>query len=614
MLEPQDRRQLLDCLRPPEGYSLDAAVGTTYTLDLLALLTAPVAFTFFDWEDESGRPTANPHALLAAIRRNADRMALFCQAGRIAIPSGHKLLYNYLEDSVFEAMPQDERGAFHPKVWFLRYTAPDEAVRYRLLCLSRNLTFDRSWDTALVLEGALQDRKRAYSRNRPLSEFLAALPKLALRPVPERVKQMIRLIRREILKVDFELPDGFHDLRFWPLGIEGADSWPFEERRSDRLLVVSPFLSFGCLNRLDNGGDNNVIISRSDSLESLSLQRLKHFSQFYSLNTGAEAEPDGENATDTTPESPLLGLHAKLYVVDQGWNSVVLTGSANATDAAFCRNVEFLTELVGKRSRVGVEALLSKEKGQLKFLDLLQEFTPGEPTKPDSVKERLERAVEDAARAIAQLALEARVESGANADEFILRLCLPPAARLKVSSAVHIRCWPISLSEDCAVAINATKSPLASFEHITLVSLISFFAFHVEAAAGDTRVTHRFVLNLPLVNAPVARKDAVLQSLLSNREAVLKLFLMLLFGDAPAEPGEQSTISDLSGNGQRGDTAGSPLLECLMRALDRSPHRIEDIARLVEDLRHAPNGHDLLPQGFEKIWPAIAAVRAKLQT
>ena len=106
MLEPQERRQLLDCLRPPEGYSLDAAVGTTYSLDLLALLTAPVAFTFFDWENEAGRPTANPHALLAAIRRNADRMALFCQAGGIHIPSGDKRLFSYLEDSVFQCIPR----------------------------------------------------------------------------------------------------------------------------------------------------------------------------------------------------------------------------------------------------------------------------------------------------------------------------------------------------------------------------------------------------------------------------------------------------------------------------------------------------------------------------
>ena len=178
MLEPQDRRQLLDCLRPPEGYSLDFALGTTFTLDLLALLTAPVAFTFFDWENEAGQPTSNPHALLAAIRRNADRIALFCQAGRIAIPSGYKQLFSYLEDSVFQVAPLNPEGVFHPKIWFLRYCAPDQPVRYRFLCLSRNLTFDRSWDTALVLEGDLQDRKRPYARNRPLCDFLAALPKI----------------------------------------------------------------------------------------------------------------------------------------------------------------------------------------------------------------------------------------------------------------------------------------------------------------------------------------------------------------------------------------------------------------------------------------------------
>ena len=614
MLEPQDRRQLLGCLRPPDGYSLDAAVGTTYTLDLLALMTAPVAFTFFDWEDEAGRPTANPHALLAAIRRNADRMALFCQAGRIAIPSGDKRLYSYLEDSVFQAMPPNRKGAFHPKVWFLRYTAPDQPVRYRFLCLSRNLTFDRSWDTALVLDGVLQDRKRPYSRNRPLSEFLSALPKLALRPVPDRVRQMIRLIRREILKVDFELPEGFHDLRFWPLGIEGAHPWPFEQHRSDRLLVVSPFLSFGCLNRLNNGGDNNVVISRSDSLEAVPLQRLNHFSEFYSLNTDAEAEPDAEEATDSSPQSPLLGLHAKFYVLDQGWNSVVLTGSANATDAAFSNNVEFLTELVGMKSSVGVEALLNKEKGQLKFRDLLQEFTPGPPTEADPLKERLERAVNTTTLALAQSELEARVEEGANNIEFVLRLCLPSTSRLKLSNSVSVRCWPMTLDEASGVPINLATAPLAAFENITLIALTSFFAFHVEAVSGETCVSYRFVLNLPLVNAPATRKDAVLQSLLQNREAVLKLLLMLLFGDSPTDPGDQSTITGVVGGGSRGSSAATPLFESLMRALDRSPHRIEDIARLIDDLRRAPDGHALLPSGFDQIWPAIAAVRAKLAT
>ena len=48
MFEPGQRRLLHDTLRPPEGYGFDCAVGTTFTLDLLALLSVPLAFTFRD--------------------------------------------------------------------------------------------------------------------------------------------------------------------------------------------------------------------------------------------------------------------------------------------------------------------------------------------------------------------------------------------------------------------------------------------------------------------------------------------------------------------------------------------------------------------------------------
>ena len=52
------------------------------------------------------------------------------------------------------------------------------------------------------------------------------------------------------------------------------------------------------------------------------------------------------------PET-LTGLHAKLYITDAGWKSSLWTGSANATSAAFSRNVEFLVELVGKNCHFG---------------------------------------------------------------------------------------------------------------------------------------------------------------------------------------------------------------------------------------------------------------------
>ncbi len=187
MLEPRARRLLLDALRPPDGYALGHAVGTTYSLDLLALLVAPLAFSMFEVDDDEGR--ADPLALFAALRRHAGRVTLFCEAGRIAVPARSQPLFGYLEEAVYEATAPASDRAFHPKVWVLRFVADNGPVKYRVLCLSRNLTFDRSWDTALALDGELTDRKTGIALNRPLSDFIAALPSLArttLRTARER--------------------------------------------------------------------------------------------------------------------------------------------------------------------------------------------------------------------------------------------------------------------------------------------------------------------------------------------------------------------------------------------------------------------------------------------
>jgi hypothetical protein len=92
MLEPSDRRLLLESFAPPPGYRLDWTVGTTYTLDLMALLAAPVAFAFSDCQDRDGRPMMEPLALLKAVRQYADRMCLFCQAGKIQVPVAYQMM------------------------------------------------------------------------------------------------------------------------------------------------------------------------------------------------------------------------------------------------------------------------------------------------------------------------------------------------------------------------------------------------------------------------------------------------------------------------------------------------------------------------------------------
>jgi hypothetical protein len=105
MLEPDRRHLLLDALRPPPGTTLDAAVGTTFSLDLEALLLAPIAFALFDARvAEAGDPSrTDPLAVMEAVRRHASRIDLFCQAGQISIPPRDRPVLALLEESVHPA-------------------------------------------------------------------------------------------------------------------------------------------------------------------------------------------------------------------------------------------------------------------------------------------------------------------------------------------------------------------------------------------------------------------------------------------------------------------------------------------------------------------------------
>lgn len=383
MLEPTDRQLLFELLRPAAGYRLSCAIGTTYSLDLLALLVTPLAFTLFDLETKEGRLTASPIALLESLRRYADNITLFCQSGGIHPPSKARQLFGYLEQSVVEVAPP-RTGVFHAKLWILRFEPVGQAVseewpiQYRLLCPSRNLTFDRSWDTMLALEGTFTPRGRKQPQNEPLVRFVSRLPTLAVRPpVSEQSNEQIELVIRELPRVTFVPPEGFDELRFWPLGIDEANSWPFAEPM-DRLLVISPFVSDATIKRLSHAVQTSIV-SRSEELMRLSPATLDRLAARFTLDPAAEADTlsatevaapveladDTTNGSDAAPEpastqpsvkaddESLSGLHAKVYVADQNGQGRIWTGSANATDAAFGDNIEILVELTGSRDVCG---------------------------------------------------------------------------------------------------------------------------------------------------------------------------------------------------------------------------------------------------------------------
>jgi len=624
MLDPRDRRTLLDALRPPAGCVFDRAVGTSFSLDPTALLAVPLALAAFDLRGQDEEVHADSLALLEAIRRCAGHVSVFCQAGRISVPVHYRSLLTYLEGSVIEVTPPRDGFVFHPKVWAVRYVAGDE-VMYRILCGTRNLTLDRSWDTMLVLDGWLTGRKNAIASNRPLSGFFAALPELALRESAPRVAADVALVADELLRVRFELPLGFDSVEFVPLGLSGRRSWPFPEAGT-RGLVVSPFLADGFLQRLPTCRDGCMLVSRDESLLDVAPNVLAGFDGIKVLAEEAHiAESAAEG--DTTRET-LSGLHAKLFIIDEGWRSRVWTGSANATNAAFGGNVEFLVALAGQRAACGVAAVLRGERDQ-GLVSLLEDFQPpADPLPVDSLARELEGRLNAARTALAGRRLRVSVSPGSRRDVFRVGLT-DEGGGFTPPGDVKVRAWPVSLPQDRAAVCAWGDSAVCAFGEVSFEAITPFVAFEVAVERDERRESQTFVLNLPLDGAPEGRETLVLRQMLRRPQDLIALLLLLLADDDLAvldallgDGGKDGATVAWTGSSARG------LTEALVRQLGRDPHKLAAVKRLVAELQgvgiasgertSAEAVDDLgievsvIPPGFDEVWEPIWAAAVLL--
>ncbi|WP_420635700.1 phospholipase D family protein [Candidatus Palauibacter sp.] len=636
MLGTRERTLLLESLRPPAGYRLRRAVGTSYTLDLIALLTAPLAFTFFDAHDEDGAPVTDPVALLEALRRHAENVTLFCQAGAIAVPKPEQTLLAYLEGSVIEVQPPRAEGIFHPKLWVLAFEADGAPAIYRVLCLSRNLTFARSWDTCLSLEGRLMDRQRGYSRNKPLADLLLALPGLATRPIRAELREDIERMAYEVRRVDFRPPQPFTDFHIHHFGLGRKRGWPLPA--ASRSLVISPYLVGSVVQKLVREHGLDVLISRPEAFEEVmrSSGREALPKTCYVLSPGAdldsreaqeeEAEQEPNGSPPVNDQVELAGLHAKLFLFENGREARLFTGSANATAAAFGLNVEVLVELFGKKKDCGIASLLgSEDHPRLETLrSLLQEYTPpGDPVPEEDPKKDLERRVERLARILGAARLTATVRDVDAEQRWDIALSgeLP-----QITDEAAVSVWPATLSPEAAQPLMGPATDqgesggptdgIATFRGMSFEALTGFFAFEISLREGSHAVRQRFAVTAELIGAPENRKERLLRSLLKDRRRVLRLLLLILM-DEGADVSAFLQAADPDDTGSQGSFGGWPeaaLLEALLQSLSRSPDRIDEAARLITDLAKTPEGRDLLPDGLSEIWEPVWQARKAVES
>ena len=597
-LTPETRVLLTDALRPPAGHRVEIAVGTTYSLNLTSLLLAPLSFAVFDEANSENIGAVDPIRLLEAVRRHAEHITVFCQAGGIHLPSNYRSILTFVEDSVLEVMPFHEGGIFHPKIWALRFVDEHGQRLHRVIVLSRNMTLDRSWDTALVLDEAADGVIDAG----PAADFVRGLPGLALRPGQERRMAEINNLADSLSTAWLAAPSPFTEGELLPIGLTDDPVWPFPDH-ARRLLAISPFLTKGAVHALAKLTPNRTLVSRAESLELIGstsldgwnvnvLQRLAEVDPGDDISEASKALSEFQGMND--------GLHAKTFVLDLPESrSMVVTGSANLTSEKWGANVEFDAVLIGPTSGCGVEAVLNGSPEAPGLSRVLEEYSitdeAGAADEAIATSHTLERFHQQLAVNAPNLHISALDDDRVEASLTLTIPSDPPGST---------RIWLASLPGDSR---GQSLGEMLAWT-IAPINVTPFIAVETTAGEGEARVTRRCVLKATLSGAVDGRRQDAVFSILRNKDDVLR-YLVFLLGD----PSYDALFAQLAGvNSERFDFNSTPgfaadiaLFEPLVRATGRDEDALARVASLVEELRERPNGAELVPEGFDELWDIV---------
>ncbi|KNX38857.1 phospholipase D family protein [Luteipulveratus halotolerans] len=598
MLDPTMRHLLLDGLRPPQGSHVDSAVATTFTLDLSAALLPPIAFTSFGLEDG----TSDPVVLLESIRRAADRVTIFCQAGMIGVPQQAPDLVAFLEPMVHQVAPP-RGGLFHPKMWLLKFVDDAGTPTYRLLVMSRNLAHDNSWDLIVRLDSTgLADTDR--EENDDLFSFvseLARTPGLA-----SHRRRAIAALARDVRRVEWELPEGIESLTFHHLR---AGSEPIDWRAT-RACVISPFVNDEGLQTVTEHASERHVVARPGQLDLLKPDTVSGL-QTYVLDPASGSIPSDADDFTKDPESTstdklgmLADLHAKLYVLEPAgsrWSRArVLIGSANATSAALASNVELMVEMVGAAKEFGVDSVIGPDAP---MRPLIQSY-PTEGGHQLGDRDDLEAKVESAVRMIASLPHSIVVEPDDNGSHTL---------RLTVDGS-----YPHRDEWECEVGLltrpGRTRqvalgtSPQLEFDGVPTADVTAFVTVRVSAPM-DVVVSTVVVADLD--GAPTDRLDQVIARQIDTPDKLMRLIRMLLDFGNPALLAELTASNTADGTGSwAAGSAGE--LEMVLRALATNPKAIDSIDDLIRRLERTEHGRTLIGDEWGSFWQTVREARKQV--
>ncbi len=584
-------------LKPPTGYNLDFAVTTSYTLDLEAILLIPVALFF------SGDLDFNPkdirEDMLEALTNVSKHIAIFCQRGKIKVAQPYHPLMAYWEKGIHQIQMPNYDQSFHPKIWIIRYISDKKnaTVKYRFISTSRNLTFSRDWDIAITTDGEVN--KNEKDNNIGIIDFLHYLKSKSGNTIPE-------VFFKELPKVVFDVPDGFSEIAFHPIGNLNKN-YPnpitTKTEKQDERLVVSPFLDKTTLDYFVKTSKRFSLFSTDFELSSLPEIVLSTISEKYRFNPFIE---DAESLDELSEPDEIpfrQNLHAKFFIDKKGRAISWYIGSANASKPASERNIEFMVELKTSGSAMSPKniknKLISTNNSSIILFEAF-EVNVIEITESEKIKAQELRRIIHEISGVSFTGKAILNEFG----RYDLEINIP-LLNVKLPSDTIIKIKPLPENKIQSIEINlGIEQRIKDFKNYDETLLSPFLIIEIY---NDLEIEKRFVVDMKIDLEP-SRLNKIFSLIINDRSRFLNYLSFLLSEETPDKLEDNNQKSNKKKeNGMEGSIAffdGTPIYEKLMITSSRNPSRLSKISNLIERLKGEKeiNGNDIISKEFYELW------------
>ncbi len=578
-LDPKTNRLSYGNILSPESeYTLRKAIATTYSLDLQSLVATTISLGLGEATDSE--LARNPLNLLYALQKVTDKILIFCDSSQIKAVASKKRnkFLGLLEKTIVPVnlMEKDSLGnypSFHSKCWIIQYeNLKDKNIRkYKFIVMSRNLTFDRSWDISVCLDGSVSASGKINQQTERIIGFVDFLQKQigSNDPFIATKNAFINELKSDLQNVVFEANDlHFEDFEVLPIGtgaVDINDDELFKSSDARDMVVMSPFVSKNIIKRLmcRNFGYkfHPYLITRYSELD-----KAKDLRWDISVFCLKDRIVDSEEIVSNSDNMDFMkqDIHAKIYSLEFGDGNRFYLGSMNASENGTNRNVELLIKLYSKDyspmmflSDINYDKMF--QRIDFSHLELLEQTDQG-------------KDYSKILKQILRLNLSAEVEENSEGlfDVFV-RFDGLDNAECKI--------------EICPFFAEGLLTELKSetiFQNLNLGNLSEFYSIAFDGKFVQT-------ILIPTTGMPDGREKNIVKSIITNKKKLSEYIAFILGDDSFASftddiidlvEGEYDEEANKS-KSKSNDNILTPVYERMLKTAFTNPERLKDVEEVI---------------------------------